>query len=149
MPPTILVVDDDPGLRHALVELLLTAGYTVEEASDGLLALRQIARQMPDLILADVRMPRLDGIGLATTLAPHTPPIPIILMSATPLPSGCAQPFLRKPFALETLLTLIARTMPACTVGAVALAGLGALSSRPVLTSASPMSDKRGAGAPA
>jgi CheY-like chemotaxis protein len=127
MPPTILVVDDDPGLRHALVEFLMTAGYAVEQASDGLMALRQIARQVPDLILSDVRMPYLDGIGLATTLAPHTPPIPIILMSAHPLPYGCAQPFLRKPFELEALLTLIARTLPVTPAAAVALAGLGAI----------------------
>src|SRR5688572_19713859 len=128
MPPTILVVDDDLGLRHALVEALVDAGFAVEQASDGRLALRQIARQMPDLMLSDVRMPHLDGIGLATTLAPHTPPIPVILMSATPLAYGCAQPFIRKPFALEALLALIAHTMPACPVGDVALAGLGALS---------------------
>ena len=128
MPPTILVVDDDSGVRHALVEVLENAGYAVEQASDGLLALRQIARHVPDLILSDVQMPQLDGIGLATTLAPHTPPIPIILMSAQPLPYGCAQPFVRTPFALEALLTLIARTLPATPVASIALSGLGAVS---------------------
>jgi CheY-like chemotaxis protein len=127
MPPTILVVDDDPGLRHALAELLADAGYRVEQAGDGLMALHQVARQVPDLILSDVRMPRLDGIGLAMTLAPHTPPIPIILMSANPLPYGCAQPFIRKPFTLEALLTLIARTLPVSAVVTVALSGLGAV----------------------
>lgn len=127
MPPTILVVDDDPGVRHALADLLLTAGYAVEQASDGLMALRQIARQVPDLIVSDVRMPHLDGIGLATNLAPQTPPIPIILMSAHPLPYGCAQPLMRKPFELEALLTLIARTLPVTPAAAVALTGLGAI----------------------
>jgi CheY-like chemotaxis protein len=128
MPPTILVVDDDSGLRHALAETLVDSGYAAEQASDGLMALRQIARQVPDLILSDVRMPQLDGLGLATTLAPHTPPIPIILMSAHPLPNRCAHPFLRKPFALEALLTLIARTLPVSAVVTVALVGLGAVS---------------------
>jgi CheY-like chemotaxis protein len=128
MPPTILVVDDDPGVRHALVEALLDAGYAVEQASDGLMALRQIARQVPDLILSDVRMPRLDGIGLATTLAPHAPAIPIILMSANPLPYGCAHSFIRKPFSVETLLTLMARTLPPSSVATVALSNLGAVS---------------------
>jgi CheY-like chemotaxis protein len=127
MPPSILVVDDDPGVRHALVEALLDAGYAVEQASDGLMALKKIARQVPDLILSDVRMPRLDGIGLATTLAPHIPPIPIILMSANLLPYGCAYPFIRKPFTLEALLTLIARTLPVSAVVTVALSGLGAV----------------------
>jgi CheY-like chemotaxis protein len=129
MPPTILVVDDDPGLRHALVELLENTGYAVEQASDGLMVLRQIARHVPDLILSDVQMPQLDGIGLATTLAPHTPPIPIILMSAQPLPYGCVQPFIRKPFALEALLIVIARTLPISAVVAVALTELDAASS--------------------
>jgi CheY-like chemotaxis protein len=128
MPPTILVVDDDPDLRHALVELLVNAGYSVAQASDGLMALKQIARQVPDLILSDVRMPYLDGIGLATTLAPHTPPIPIILMSAHPLPYGCAQPFMRKPFELEALLIVIARTLPISAVVTVALTELDAAS---------------------
>ena len=92
MPPTILVVDDDPGLRHALVETLVDAGYAVEQAGDGMMALRQIAGQVPDLILSDVQMPHLDGIGLVTVLAPHIPPIPIILMSGNTLPVGvCAR----------------------------------------------------------
>ena len=125
MPPTILVVDNDPGLRHALVEGLVDAGFAVEQASDGLLALQQIARQVPDLILSDVRMPHLDGIGLATTLA-HAPAIPIILMSGNPLPD-CLLPFLGKPFALEALLTLMARTLPVSSVATVALSSLGAV----------------------
>jgi len=127
MPPTILVVDDDPGLRHALVELLIHAGFAVEQAGDGIMALRQIAGQVPDLIVSDVHMPQLDGIGLVTVLAPHTPPIPIILMSANPLPTGCAQSFIRKPFELEALLTLMARTLPVSSVATVALSSLGAV----------------------
>ena len=128
MPPTILVVDDDPDLRRVLAHALVDAGYQVEQASDGLMALKQIARQVPDLIVSDVLMPHLDGIGLAATLAPHMPPVPIILMSADPLPSGCAQPFMRKPFDLDALLTMMARTLPISAVVTVALAGLGAAS---------------------
>jgi CheY-like chemotaxis protein len=127
MPPIILVVEDDPGLRHALAELLIHTGFAVEQASDGIMALREIARQMPDLIVSDVQMPELDGIALAATLAPHTPPIPIILMSANALPAGCAQPFIRKPFDLEGLLTLMARTLPVSRVATVALSSLGAV----------------------
>ena len=126
MPPTILVVDDDPAIRDVLTHALVDGGYGVEQASDGLMALKQIANQLPDLILADVRMPHLDGIGLATVLAPHTPPIPIILMSANSLPRGCMLPFIQKPFKLEALLTLMARTLPTSAVVSVALSGLGA-----------------------
>ena len=88
MPPTILVVDDDLDLRQALVEPLIHAGFAVEQAGDGIMALRQIAGQVPDLIVSDVRMPQLDGIGVVAVLAPHTAPISIILMSANPLPVG-------------------------------------------------------------
>ena len=57
MLPTILVGDDDPTIRDILASALADAGYGVEQASDGLMALKQIARQVLDLILADVRMP--------------------------------------------------------------------------------------------
>ena len=99
------------------------------------------------------RTPHPDGIALATVLAPHTPPIPIILMSA-PLPYGCAQPFIRKPFDLEALLTIIARTLPICAVVTVALTGLGpsesrvARSMRCSLTSASLMGSQPPHGLP-
>jgi CheY-like chemotaxis protein len=126
MPPTILVVDDDPHIRNLLDRVLTQAGYDVEQADDGLAALAQVATHPPDLILTDVLMPRLDGIGLATTLAPHTPPIPIILMGAHPVPHDCVLPFIRKPFTLEALLTLMARTLPTSAVVSVALSGLGA-----------------------
>jgi two-component system response regulator MprA len=127
VPPTILIVDDDPDIRTVLAFGLSDAGYQVEPASDGIAALKQIARCAPDLILCDVRMPHLDGIGLATVLAPHTPPIPMILMSANALPPGCSLAFIQKPFALDELLAQIARTLPVCPVTAVALTKLGAV----------------------
>lgn len=127
MSPTILVVDDDATLRCLLVIALEDAGYRVEEASDGIQALEQLGDPFPDLILTDMRMPRLDGIGLARVLAPHAQPIPLILMSADPLPPTCSLPFIRKPFEIDALLTLMARTLPVSPVGSLALAGLGAL----------------------
>jgi CheY-like chemotaxis protein len=96
------------------------------QAGDGIMALEQISGCVPDLIVSDVRMPRLDGIGLARVLAPRSPAIPIILMSAAPLPPDCPLPALRKPFTVEDLLTLIARTLP-MSVASIALAGLGAV----------------------
>src|SRR4051794_13589887 len=126
MPPTILVVDDDADLRRTLVDGLRDVGYQAEPAGDGITALELIALCVPDLILSDVRMPRLDGIGLARVLAPRPPPIPIILMSGTPMPPDCPLPALRKPFTLADLLTLMARTLP-MSVAAMALTGLGAV----------------------
>ncbi len=99
----------------------------VEEAGDGIMALERIGTRSPELILSDVRMPRLDGIELAKLLAPRAPSIPMILMSADPLPQTCSLPYIRKPFDVEELLTLMARTLPVCDVAIVALAGLGAV----------------------
>ena len=127
MPPTILVVDDDATLRCLLAIALEDAGYRVEEAHDGIQALERLGRRPPDLILTDLRMPRLDGIGLARLLATHTPPIPLILMSADQLPLSCTLPYIRKPFEIEALLTLMARTLPVSPVASFALAGLGAV----------------------
>ena len=125
-PRRSVVVDDDLELCRSLADALRDIGYLVEAAGDGIIALEQIASQTPDLILSDVRMPRLDGIGLARVLSPHTPSIPIILMSATSLPSDCALPALRKPFTVEDLLTLMAARCPRAWQP-VALAGLGAV----------------------
>jgi CheY-like chemotaxis protein len=127
MPPTILVVDDDATLRCPLAIALEDAGYRVEEADDGIQALAQLGECSPDLILTDIRMSRLDGIGLARLLVHHTPQVPLILMSADPLPPNCSLTFIRKPFEIETLLTLMARTLPVSPVASLALAGLGAV----------------------
>jgi CheY-like chemotaxis protein len=126
MPPTILLVDDDAAVRCLLAIALEDAGYEVKEACDGIQALEQLGECTPDLILTDVRMPRLDGIGLARLLAPHTPPIPLVAMSADPLPPDCSLPFIRKPFQLEALFTLMARALPVSPAALLALAGLGA-----------------------
>jgi DNA-binding response OmpR family regulator len=61
----ILVVDDDPELRAAAVRLLSRAGYTVTEAEDGVVGLDRAVAERPDLVLADVVMPGLDGPELS------------------------------------------------------------------------------------
>jgi two-component system, OmpR family, response regulator len=107
MPPTILVVDDDPHIRTLLDRVLTRAGYDVAQAEDGLAALAQVAAHAPDLILTDVQMPRLDGIGLARRLTGPAATIPVILMSGERVPSEDAVPFILKPFALHTVLEVI------------------------------------------
>ena len=107
MPPTILVVDDDPHIRDLLHRVLTRAGYTVEQAEDGLVALEQIATHAPDLILTDVLMPRLDGLGLANRLTGQAATIPVILMSGERVPSEDLMHFILKPFALQTVLELV------------------------------------------
>ena len=61
---SILVVDDDTDLRATLVAIAESHGFTVTEASDGLVAKSMIALNKPDLILSDIKMPILNGIEL-------------------------------------------------------------------------------------
>jgi len=59
----ILIIDDDSGLRKSLTLILKDAGYEVVQAEDGISGLSAAAEHEPSLILCDVRMPRLDGLG--------------------------------------------------------------------------------------
>jgi CheY-like chemotaxis protein len=112
MTPSILVVDDDPQLRAILVILLQDEGYQVRHAVDGLAALWEIDRDPPDLVLADIRMPRLSGTELSARLGARVVPIAIILMSANaPPPLDRAAPFLRKPFAIDALLAAVSTAL--------------------------------------
>jgi DNA-binding NtrC family response regulator len=105
MNESVLVVDDDPHLRDVISMALNDAGYQVRQATDGLNALREIEKAVPDLVLSDIRMPQLDGIGLAERLARRRVRVPIILMSAaTNAPPGNAASFIPKPFGLDDLL---------------------------------------------
>jgi len=82
----ILVVDDDPDITEWLNQLLMLQGYLVSKAYDGKEALEHVARDIPDLILMDLMMPRMDGQTairhLCTTKA--TCSIPVIVLSANP-----------------------------------------------------------------
>ncbi len=83
MAQKILVVDDDPTLRELYDEVLKTAGYTVEFAVDGEEGLAKIRTQGYDLVLLDVMMPKLDGLGVLTKLQsdnPKPPKMPVIII---------------------------------------------------------------------
>src|SRR5258706_9625030 len=60
----ILIVDDDPGILELYSALLENAGYLVDQADHALAAIASIVRSAPDLILADIRMPIIDGMRL-------------------------------------------------------------------------------------
>lgn len=115
--PSVLVVDDDRHLSEILCELLAGAGYIVDCAKDGEDAWAHIQRAPPDVILSDIQMPRLDGIGLASRLASHGYATPMILMSAGHRDwTGVSAAFLRKPFAVDHLLAAIVTVLSAsCT----------------------------------
>src|SRR5215210_8144007 len=80
--PTVLVVEDEPVIRELMAILLEEEGYTVRQACDGLEALETVDQHPVDLVLSDVKMPRLDGASLAHRLRAQANPLPVILMSA-------------------------------------------------------------------
>jgi len=80
----ILVVDDDARLRALWMEALVAAGYAAVGAEDGITALELIRDLFPDLILLDLRMPRLSGWGFLDSVRQHRRwrDIPILIVSA-------------------------------------------------------------------
>ncbi len=78
----VLVVDDEESMRHLLTVILSDRGYDVRAVSNGEDALRELATRDYDLVLSDVRMPRMDGIALLRKALELHPGITFIVMSA-------------------------------------------------------------------
>lgn len=117
-PPdrTVLVVDDDPDLRQALVEVLADQGYRTLSAANGAEALAQLTTgaPLPSLILLDVMMPVMDGWEFSDRqqLDPRLARIPVVVLSAHASASALAgrrklAGFLRKPVELTALLATV------------------------------------------
>ena len=90
--PTVLVVDDtsvDRRLAGGLLEK--NAGVEVRYAENGQQAIDEIGRELPDMVLTDLQMPEVDGLGLVTHVADNHPEIPVVLMTAHGSESIAAQ----------------------------------------------------------
>ncbi|MGK2964407.1 MAG: response regulator [Tepidiformaceae bacterium] len=116
---TILVVDDDDGVRTMLARLLEAQGYTVLSAGNSDAALKVFDEGVKvDLVVSDVVMPGRSGIELRRMVAEIAPGLPVILVSGyspeAPADFASKLPdtrFVAKPFAVEQLLTLVAETL--------------------------------------
>ena len=115
MPRSVLVVDDETDLAGLLRLLLEGAGYQVATAGDGRAALRLLAEARYDLVLSDVMMPYLDGVGLAAAMRadPALRDTPLVLMSAAHAGAQAAPhaAFLPKPFDIKDVLATVARVL--------------------------------------
>lgn len=116
MSKRLLLVDDEPNLLRAVAACLSSEGYEVDTARSGEEALVHIAQRLPDLIVSDIRMPRMDGYALARQLRrnPRTDLIPIVFLTAKDesseriagIRSG-VDAYLTKPFEPDELIAVI------------------------------------------
>ncbi len=110
----VLVVDDDPALREMLSIILISEGYEVCQARNGLEAVECLQRDWrPAVMLLDVMMPLMDGVAVCqwvtTTLPVHERPR-IVILSASMVPGTqfpTADAMLTKPFGVDAVLDLV------------------------------------------
>src|SRR5258708_17877070 len=83
----ILIVEDDVDLRRMFRTTLSMAGYDVEDAGDGVEALRIVENRLPDLIVLDLVLRALDRVSVQQELASRalTPPLPIVIVTGSTL----------------------------------------------------------------
>jgi DNA-binding NtrC family response regulator len=120
-----MVVDDDAGVRYTLREILESQGIEVEEAADGEEALRRFEAAPCPLVITDLRMPNLDGLGLLRRLAARAPAPRVVVITAhgserqavEAMKAG-AYDYFRKPFETEELLAVVQRAVEAVRLSA-------------------------------
>ncbi len=129
-PTTVLVADDDEDLRTLIAATLRNDGYTVVEVTDGAEALDYLSRALdepllrPDIVLTDVRMPNLSGLGVLEALKKALVVLPIVVMTVlgddsmrTVAKRLGAVGLLHKPFDMDDLRTAILNAEGALELG--------------------------------
>lgn len=116
--PTILVVDDEASIRRTLREILEYEDFTVEEAVDGEEALTAIRENQYDLVLLDVKMPKVDGMDVLEEIASDVEDLPVVMISghgtietAVEATKLGAYDFIEKPPDLNRLLVTVRNAM--------------------------------------
>ncbi|MFT4606002.1 MAG: DNA-binding response OmpR family regulator [Rhodothermales bacterium] len=110
----ILLVEDDAELSQLVVRRLTDAGYKVRHVADGELALEAVEESVPDLVLLDLMLPRIDGLEVCRRLRSSHPALYVIMLTAKTseidrvvgLEVG-ADDYVTKPFSLEELVARI------------------------------------------
>jgi len=119
----VLVVDDDPLVRETVALALERAKHEVRRAADGLQALDMLSAAPADLVISDIIMPEVDGIGLLLAMRKRHPPLKVVAMSGGGRTRNMdflrmaealgAHATLPKPFTPEQLLAAVAAALKA------------------------------------
>ncbi|GAB6141098.1 acetoacetate metabolism transcriptional regulator AtoC [Methylosoma difficile] len=115
---TILVVDDEPKMRRLLEIMLTQMDYDVLQAADGREAYEILSEQAADLVITDLRMPNLDGIGLLRQLREHNYDIPVIVVTAYGTVESAvdamrygASDYIVRPFEMDAVTAAVQRAL--------------------------------------
>jgi DNA-binding NtrC family response regulator len=110
---TVMVADDNEHIRVLLKELLESAGYRVILAHDGLEGMDKLEKESIDLLLVDIRLPYISGIGLVKIAGKSKPGLPIVCMNShgsgpeSIIEEECGAVVISKPFKAQELLKLV------------------------------------------
>ena len=112
--PTVLLLEDEPSLALIVRDSLESRGFAVQYAADGEAGLRLFRQQCPDIVVADVMMPKLDGFALAELIRRENSSVPILFLTARSQPADVVRGFelggndyLKKPFSMDELIVRI------------------------------------------
>jgi two-component system response regulator AtoC len=112
----VLLIDDEVDLREPLEELLREAGHSVRSSADGAAALDELRRRVYDVVISDIQLPKVDGLGVFRAVRKQAPTTEVILMTAfanvgqavSALKEG-AYDYLMKPFDPDELIVQLRR----------------------------------------
>ncbi len=116
--PKILIIDDEKSIRNTLKEILAYEGYDVSEAQDGIEGIKLAEKDKFDIILSDIKMPKMDGIEVLEKLQEITPETPVVMISghgnietAVEAIRKGAFDYISKPLDLNRMLVTIRNAM--------------------------------------
>jgi CheY-like chemotaxis protein len=114
----ILVIDDDPVTREGVAEVLREEGYEVAVAANGHEGVEQFTTFHPDLVITDLQMPRLNGLGVIAHVQRAAPATPIIIFTADIVLDAKRKAqdlgvagYINKPFELTDMLDQVAKAL--------------------------------------
>lgn len=117
---SILVIEDEEGVRERLIRMLAFEGYAAEGAANGREGIERAWSNLPDLVICDLMMPGINGFGVCRVLRddPRTAATPVLVLTALTAPSDRerthglgATAYVTKPFRALTLMTAVRRCL--------------------------------------